>query len=173
MNKSLLLVPMGLSAIGAQAKNKAAADCDKPLNIIYIMTDDHSFQTISCYDGRYNRTPNLDRLASEGVRFDNGFVSNSISGPSRAVLMTGKHSHKNGFMRNDGTPFNGAQQTFPKLLQKAGYQTAIIGKWHLMSTPTGFDHWEILPGQGSYYNPDFITPEGTHREHGYELHRCF
>ena len=97
MNKSLLLVPMGLSALGAQAKAKPAAGCDKPLNIIYIMTDDHSFQTISCYDGRYNNTPNLDRLAREGVRFDNSFVANSISGPSRAVLVTGKHSHKNGF----------------------------------------------------------------------------
>ena len=104
MNKSLLLVPMGLSALGAQAKAKPAAGCDKPLNIIYIMTDDHSFQTISCYDGRYNNTPNLDRLAREGVRFDNSFVANSISGPSRAVLVTGKHSHKNGFMRNDGKP---------------------------------------------------------------------
>lgn len=167
MNKSLLLVPMGLSALGAQAKAKPAAPCDKPLNIIYIMTDDHSFQTLSCYDGRYNNTPNLDRLAKEGVRFDNGFVTNSISGPSRAVLMTGKHSHKNGFPRNDGAAFDGSQQTFPKLLQQGGYETAVIGKWHLMSTPTGFDHWEILPGQGSYYNPDFITAEGTHREHGY------
>ncbi len=163
---------MGLaSACGtALAKNRQqpAAGCDKPLNIIYIMTDDHSFQTISCYDGRYNRTPNLDRLAREGVRFDNSFVTNSISGPSRAVMITGKHSHKNGFLKNEGgVPFDGSQQTFPKLLQQGGYQTALIGKWHLMSTPTGFDHWEILPGQGSYYNPDFITPEGTHREHGY------
>ena len=80
MNKSLLLVPMGLSALGTQAKDRQAADCDKPLNIIYIMTDDHSFQTISCYDGRYNDTPNLDRLAREGVRFGNSFVTNSISG---------------------------------------------------------------------------------------------
>ncbi|WP_300853309.1 sulfatase-like hydrolase/transferase, partial [uncultured Rikenella sp.] len=159
---------MSLSAFGASAKNKPDTACDKPLNIIYIMTDDHSFQTISCYDGRYNRTPNLDRLAREGVRFGNSFVTNSISGPSRAVLVTGKHSHKNGFLKNEGgQPFDGSQQTFPKLLQQNGYQTALIGKWHLFSTPTGFDHWEILPGQGSYYNPDFITSEGTHREHGY------
>lgn len=168
VNKSLLLVPMSLSAFGVSAKNKPDTGCDKPLNIIYIMTDDHSFQTISCYDGRYNRTPNLDRLAREGVRFGNSFVTNSISGPSRAVLVTGKHSHKNGFLKNEGGhPFDGSQQTFPKLLQQNGYQTALIGKWHLFSTPTGFDHWEILPGQGSYYNPDFITSEGTHREHGY------
>ncbi|MCH5305037.1 MAG: sulfatase [Rikenella sp.] len=171
MNKSLLLVPVGLSVCGTtlQAKNKKSAEtCDKPLNIIYIMTDDHSFQTISCYDGRYNQTPNLDRLAREGVRFDNSFVTNSISGPSRAVMITGKHSHKNGFLKNEGgVPFDGTQQTFPKLLQQRGYQTALIGKWHLISNPTGFDHWEILQGQGYYYNPDFITPEGTHREHGY------
>ncbi|MDE6500205.1 MAG: sulfatase, partial [Rikenella sp.] len=95
-------------------------------------------------------------------------VANSLSGPSRACMLTGKHSHKNGFLKNEGgVPFDGSQQTFPKLLQQNGYQTAMIGKWHLFSTPTGFDHWEILPGQGSYYNPDFITPKGTHREHGY------
>lgn len=169
--KLTLLLPVltlgQVQGIYAATKTKASDDCDKPLNIIYIMTDDHSYQTLSCYDGRYNNTPNLDRLAAEGVRFGNSFVSNSISGPSRAVLMTGKHSHKNGYMRNDRDIFDGTQQTFPKLLQKAGYQTAIIGKWHLGGTPTGFDHWEILPGQGSYYNPDFITPEGTKHEPGY------
>lgn len=136
-------------------------------NILYIMTDDHSEQTISAYDGRFNSTPGLDRLAASGVRFENSFVANSLSGPSRACLLTGKHSHANGFLDNESDAFNGAQQTFPKLLQAAGYTTAIIGKWHLESTPTGFDYWEILPGQGSYYNPDFITAAGTKQYQGY------
>lgn len=125
------------------------------MNILYIMTDDHSFQTISAYDKRYIQTPNIDRIANEGVRFTNSFVANSISGPSRACMLTGKHSHKNGFIDNAHT-FDGSQQTFPKLLRKAGYQTAMIGKWHLTSDPTGFDYWNILVGQGDYYNPIFI-----------------
>ena len=137
------------------------------MNILYIMTDDHSFQTISAYDKRYIQTPNIDRIANEGVRFTNSFVANSISGPSRACMLTGKHSHKNGFIDNAHT-FDGSQQTFPKLLRKAGYETAIVGKWHLESLPTGFDHWEILPGQGDYYNPDFIRQTGdTVRYEGY------
>ncbi|MCC8145693.1 MAG: sulfatase [Bacteroidales bacterium] len=127
----------------------------KPMNILYIMSDDHSYQTISAYDKRFIETPNIDRIARDGVRFTNSFVANSISGPSRACMLTGKHSHKNGFKDNDGA-FDGSQQTFPKLLQKAGYQTAIVGKWHLHSDPTGFDYWNILPGQGEYYNPVFI-----------------
>ena len=102
----------------------------KPMNIIYIMSDDHSYQTISAYDKRFIQTPNIDRLANEGVRFTNSFVANSISGPSRACILTGKHSHANGFTDNSST-FDGSQQTYPKLLQKAGYETAIIGKWHL------------------------------------------
>ncbi|MEG2479643.1 MAG: sulfatase-like hydrolase/transferase, partial [Mucinivorans sp.] len=142
------------------------AQGNKPLNIIYIMTDDHAQQTMSCYDGSLNQTPGLDRLAKEGVLFENSFVTNSISGPSRAVLITGKFSHLNGF-RDNASTFDGSQQTFPKLLQKAGYQTAIIGKWHLVSQPTGFDYWTILPGQGSYYNPDFITANGKEKVEGY------
>ena len=138
----------------------------KPLNIVYIMTDDHTAQMMSCYDTRFAHTPNLDRIAEGGVKFTNSFVANSLSGPSRACMLTGKHSHKNGFTDNTRT-FNGSQQTMPKLLQKAGYQTAMIGKWHLESTPTGFDYWEVLPGQGDYYNPDFITPEGTVHKQGY------
>ena len=131
----------------------------KPFNIVYIMTDDHTAQMMSCYDQRYAHTPNLDRIAQEGVLFTNSFVANSLSGPSRACMITGKHSHKNGFYDNTHCKFDGSQQTFPKLLQQAGYETALIGKWHLETLPTGFDHWEILPGQGSYYNPDFITQE--------------
>ena len=138
----------------------------KPLNIIYIMSDDHAQNMISCYDNRFGNTPNLDKFAAEGVRFTNSFVANSLSGPSRACLLTGKHSHKNGFSNNTDI-FDGSQQTMPKLLQKAGYQTAMIGKWHLESSPTGFDYWEILQGQGNYYNPDFITINGKKRENGY------
>jgi arylsulfatase A-like enzyme len=140
-------------------------------NIIYIMSDDHAYQAISAYGGPlkdYAPTPNIDRIATSGMRFDRCLVTNSLSGPCRAVILTGKYSHLNGFIENEGQPpFDGNQQTFPKILQKAGYTTAIIGKWHLGSNPTGFDHWDILPGQGNYYNPDFITSEGTKKEKGY------
>ena len=128
---------------------------EKPMNILYIMCDDHSYQTISAYDTTYINTPNIDRIAADGVRFTNSFVANSISGPSRACMLTGKHSLANGFTDNSSS-FDGAQQTYPKLLQKQGYETAVIGKWHLTSDPTGFDHWDILIGQGDYYNPTFI-----------------
>ncbi len=139
-------------------------------NIVFVFTDDHATQAISAYGGILKDvapTPHLDRLAKDGMRFDRCLVTNSICGPSRAAILTGKHSHKNGFFVNENTQFDGSQQTFPKLLQKAGYQTAIIGKWHLGSEPTGFDHWEVLPGQGMYYNPDFRTENGMHREVGY------
>lgn len=139
-------------------------------NILFIMSDDHAWQAVSAYGGPlkdYAPTPNIDRLAKNGIRFDRCLVTNSISGPSRAVILTGKYSHLNGFLSNEAKEFDGTQQTFPKLLQQAGYTTAIIGKWHLVSNPTGFDHWEVLPGQGNYYNPDFLNPEGRHREEGY------
>ena len=139
-------------------------------NIVFVFSDDHATQAISAYGGRLAEvapTPNLDRIAAEGMRFTRCMVTNSICGPSRATILTGKYSHKNGFFMNEKTRFDGSQQTFPKLLQKAGYQTAIIGKWHLASNPTGFDHWEILPGQGSYYNPDFINKDGKYRVTGY------
>ena len=130
-------------------------------NIVYIMTDDHTAQMMSCYDTRFVETPNLDRIAADGVRFTQSFVANSLSGPSRACMITGKHSHKNGFTNNEHGIFDGSQQTMPKLLRAAGYETALIGKWHLVSTPTGFDYFEILPGQGDYYNPTFIHMDGT------------
>ena len=130
-------------------------------NIVYIMTDDHTAQMMSCYDTRFVQTPNLDRIAADGVRFTQSFVANSLSGPSRACMITGKHSHKNGFTNNEHGIFDGSQQTMPKLLRAAGYETALIGKWHLVSTPTGFDYFEILPGQGDYYNPAFIHMDGT------------
>ena len=139
-----------------------------PYNIVYIMTDDHTAQMMSCYDRRYIQTPNLDRIAQDGVRFTNSFVANSLSGPSRACMLTGMHSHANGFADNNYTTvFDNTQRTFPKLLQQAGYQTAVVGKWHLKSEPVGFDYWEVVPDQGDYYNPRFITPQGMHREDGY------
>lgn len=155
-----------LSSLAACGTPKKRAEAKKPMNIVYIMCDDHSFQTISAYDQRYTQTPNIDRIAREGVRFTNSFVANSLSGPSRACMLTGKHSHANGFTDNT-TVFDGSQQTFPKLLRENGYQTAMIGKWHLVSEPTGFDHWDILTGQGDYYNPTFIRNGEKLRREGY------
>ena len=127
-------------------------------NILFVFTDDHAAHAISAYGSKINTTPYMDRIASEGMLFEKCYVSNSICGPSRAVILTGKHSHLNGFFRN-GITFNGEQQTFPKLLRKAGYTTAVIGKWHLGSTPTGFDYYDVLKGQGPYYNPPMITAD--------------
>lgn len=135
-------------------------------NILFVFSDDHAYQAISAYGSVLNRTPNIDRIAREGVRFDTALVTNSICGPSRAVILTGKYSHLNGF-KDNSSKFDGSQQTFPKLLQSAGYQTAIFGKWHLVTDPTGFDEWQVLPGQGSYYNPDFLTRGGRKRYEGY------
>ena len=128
-------------------------------NILFIFTDDHATQAVSAYGGMLADiapTANLDRIADEGILFRKCYVTNSICGPSRAVIQTGKHSHLNGFRQN-GDRFNGSQATAPKYLRQAGYQTAIIGKWHLASTPTGYDHFEVLKGQGAYYNPMLIT----------------
>ena len=132
-----------------------AADSRSRPNIIYIMSDDHASHALSCYSSRINKTPNLDRLARQGMRFENCFVTNSLCGPSRATLLTGKYSHISGYTVNE-RQFDGSQATFPKMLQKAGYQTAVVGKWHLGSDPTGFDYWNILPGQGVYIDPQFI-----------------
>ncbi len=157
--QTLLLAPL-LAPMLAQAQSR--------YNIVYIMTDDHTAQMMSCYDNRFVETPNLDRVANDGVRFVNSYVANSLSGPSRACMLTGKHSHKNGFTNNEHGIFDGSQQTMPKLMQKAGYQTALIGKWHLVSTPTGFDYYNILPAQGNYYNPEFINMDGSETtEKGY------
>ena len=135
-------------------------------NIIFIMSDDHAYQALSCYDGSLNQTPNIDRLAKEGLIFMNSFVCNSICAPSRASLLTGKFSHMNGQFDNR-IRFDSSQLTFPRLLQESGYETAIIGKWHLKSQPTGFDYWNVLPGQGHYYNPDFIRMGKRERVEGY------
>lgn len=133
----------------------AAHAAERP-NIVFIFSDDHAYQAVSAYGGPLAKiapTPHIDRLAREGMIFDRCFVCNSLCGPSRATVLTGKYSHKNGFYSNGGDVFDGSQTTFPKLLQKVGYQTAIIGKWHLESDPVGFNYWNILYGQGQYYNP--------------------
>lgn len=135
-------------------------------NIILILSDDHAREAISAYGSRLIKTPAIDRLAREGIRFDRHYTTNPICAPSRATLLTGQYSHLND-LKDNGSTFDGSQQTFPKILQAAGYDTAVIGKWHLASNPTGFDHWEVLPGQGAYYNPEFLTQSGKVDEHGY------
>ena len=134
-------------------------------NILYIMSDDHAAHAISAYGSKVNQTPNLDRLANAGMRFDDCFCVNSICSPSRATIITGKYSHLNGvpvFNR-----FDGSQPTVAKYLQAAGYYTGMIGKWHLGSDPTGFDYWKILPGQGVYFDPAFLSPDGRQVIKGY------
>lgn len=138
-------------------------------NILWVMSDDHASHALSCYGSRLMRTPNLDRLANEGVRFQNAFCTNSLCAPARATLLTGKYSHKNGVLDNQlrNRPFDGSQITFPKMLQKAGYRTALIGKWHLASDPTGFHDWTILPGQGLYQDPVLIENGRSKTKKGY------
>ncbi|NKI24328.1 sulfatase-like hydrolase/transferase, partial [Paenibacillus dendritiformis] len=128
-------------------------------NILFVMSDDHASHAMSCYGSRINATPQIDRIANEGIRFDNCFCTNSICSPSRASILTGTYNHLNGVKSIDD-PFDGRQQTFPKLLQQHGYQTAIVGKWHLghggHANPTGFDYWSVLDGQGEYFNSEFL-----------------
>ncbi|MGF1682739.1 sulfatase family protein [Photobacterium minamisatsumaniensis] len=152
-------------------KNASVQQSQPRPNIIYIMSDDHAIRALSAYNSDIAHlapTPNLDRIAKNGARFDQSFVTNSLCGPSRAAMLTGKFGHKNGFNHN-GQLFDGHQPTWPRLLKSHGYNTACIGKWHINLTPEGidFDHWEILNDQGEYYNPDFITAQGVKREHGY------
>ena len=152
---TLCLAPARPAAAQTEARN------DRP-NIIFIFSDDHAYQAIGAYNSRLKdvvRTPNIDKLASQGMRFDYCYVTNSLCGPMRAVIQTGKYSHLNGYLDNKGTShFDNSQQTFPKLLQKAGYQTAIIGKWHLGAkvAPQGYNYSEVLIGQGRYYNPTML-----------------
>ncbi len=158
------------SAGGAPSSHTAAATVahSRP-NIVVFLSDDHARQAISAYGGLLEDvapTPNIDRLAAQGALFENALVGNSICAPARASVLTGLHSHANG-VRDNGDTFDGSQQTFPQLLQAAGYQTALVGKWHLKSDPTGFDHWEVLHGQGPYYNPKMLTPDGDVARHGY------
>ena len=144
----------------------ALSGADRP-NILFIFSDDHAPNAISCYPGglfdEIAPTKGIDRIAREGMRFDRSYCTNAICGPSRASILTGKHSHLNGFIDNNSSYFDGLQTTFPDLLREAGYTTAMIGKWHLHSNPIGFDYWEILPGQGAYYNPDFIQMDNTRK----------
>ena len=136
-------------------------------NILFIFSDDHAWQAVSAYNQTLVQTPHIDRLAKEGMRFDRCLIPNPLCGPSRATVLTGTHSHINGFWSNSRCTFDGSQITFPKILQKGGYETALIGKWHLGSEPTGFDHWDILPGQGEYYNPKMILMGEKRKIEGY------
>src|SRR5881394_1309330 len=144
------------SLVLSAAFSLAAAQGPTRPNILFIMTDDHAAHAMSCYGSVVNKTPNMDRIAQEGMRLDRCFAVNSICTPSRATILTGKYSHLNGvpvFNR-----FDGSQPTVAKYLQAAGYYTGMFGKWHLGSDPTGFDKWMVLPGQGIYFDPVFLTP---------------
>ena len=156
-----------LAAAGLSACSEAVEQ-ERP-NIIFIMTDDHTTQAMSCYGGNLIETPNMDRIADEGMRFDNCYATNALSGPSRACILTGKFSHKNGFTDNAST-FDGSQLTFPKVMRENGYATGVVGKWHLISKPQGFDHWSILLGQneqGNYFKPVFYENDTVVKEDGY------
>lgn len=134
-------------------------------NIVIIISDDHAYQTIGAYGSKWVQTKNIDRLAKEGAIFTKSYVTNSICGPSRAAILTGKYSNKNGFKDNENSNFDFNQDNFAKALQKVGYQTAWIGKMHLgNNTPQGFDYYSILPDQGRYYNPDFIQMDNTRKK---------
>lgn len=153
-----LLTTTFLASCNVSIQPVSAQQQQQRPNILFIFCDDLTCQAISAYgeSRRLLHTPAIDRLAAEGARFDRCLVTNSICGPSRATILTGKYSHRNGFYNNSNSTFDGSQQTFVKLLQQSGYQTGIVGKWHLVSDPTGFDFWHILPGQGLYYNPPMI-----------------
>lgn len=141
------------------------AQAQQKPNIVIIISDDHAYQAISAYGSGLMETPNIDRIAKEGVLFNKAYVTNSLCGPSRAVLLTGKYSHKNGFKDNETSNFDTSQDMFVKQLQNNGYQTAWVGKYHLGHNPQGFDFWQILPGQGSYFNPDFLMMDGSKKRY--------
>lgn len=157
---SLLPAPCPLLAAAAPAKQP---------NILFIFSDDHAYQAISAYKDprKLIETPSIDRIAKEGMLFNRCLVPNSICGPSRAVVLTGKYNHINGFLNNSNSTFDNTQPTFVRQMQGAGYQTAVVGKWHLMSDPVGFDYWHILPGQGIYYNPPMIDNGKPVKHEGY------
>jgi len=159
----LLFLLYGFSSCKGDPKSSIA---ERP-NIVFIMSDDHAYQAISAYSNHLIETPNIDRIAKMGMLFTNATVTNSICAPSRATILTGKHSHINGKVDNH-FPFDTTNVTFPQLFQEAGYQTAMFGKLHFGNNPKGFDQFKILPGQGVYYNPDFITKDsGTVNYEGY------
>ena len=168
MKRLTLIFCLALAPMAAAAPSPTDAAEGRP-NILFVFSDDHAPHAIGAYDGwlkSVNPTPNIDQLAAEGMLFENSFCTNSICGPSRAVILSGKHSHKNGFM-NNGNSFDWNQQTFAKILQEDGYQTALYGKSHLKGKPQGFDDWKVLPGQGLYYNPDLLTPDGKKKIMGH------
>jgi arylsulfatase A-like enzyme len=150
-SRTILLVALFLGLL-VRVAGAAPQEQSRP-NILFIFSDDHAYQAVSAYGYGFGQTPNIDRIGAEGMRFDRCLVTNSLCGPSRATVLTGKYSHANRFYNNTNSRFDGSQTTMPKLLQATGYTTAIIGKWHLETDPTGFDYWNILPGQGQYYNP--------------------
>ncbi len=166
MNKTNLLTVLGLCSAGFFPACSEQAPKESRPNIIFIMSDDHAFQAISAYGHGLNETPNIDRIAKEGAIFMKGFVTNSLCAPSRATMLTGKFGNKNGKVDNI-KPFNWDQENFAKILQQNGYQTALIGKIHLEGLPQGFDYSNVLPGQGNYYNPDFIENGVKKRFPGY------
>jgi arylsulfatase A-like enzyme len=155
-----------LGAIAAAAVPRTGRAASAPPNILFMMADDHASHAISAYGSRINRTPNIDRIAQQGMRFDNCFCTNSICAPSRAVILTGQHSHLNG-VKTLNDPLDPERQNVAKLLRSAGYQTGIVGKWHLDKDPSGFDYWNILPGQGVYHDPDFIEMGKRSKRSGY------
>lgn len=142
----------------------------QPPNIVFILADDHAAKAISCYGAGINRTPHIDRLAAEGMLFNHCYVTNSICTPSRATILTGMHNHVNGVLTLN-SKINKHLPNVAKHLRTGGYQTAMVGKWHLGEgrphEPTGFDYWSVLPGQGDYWDPQFIEPNGSRREPGY------
>jgi arylsulfatase A-like enzyme len=156
-------LPGGMAAVANWPALAKAADSGKHPNILYMMADDHAASAISAYGSRVNRTPNIDRLAEGGMRFDNCFCTNSICTPSRAVILTGQYSRING-VKTLADKIDPGHESVAKDLQAAGYQTAMIGKWHLVTDPQGFDYWNILPGQGVYHDPILIDM-GTKKNH--------
>lgn len=163
---ALLILLITITTVNVSTAQTAKQKSDRP-NIVYIMSDDHGYQAVSAYGNEgLNKTPNIDRIAKNGAIFSRAFVTNSLCAPSRAVMLTGKHSFVNGKVDNV-QKFNWDQESFPKLLQQNGYQTALIGKIHLDGLPQGFDYSAVLPGQGNYYNPDFIINGKPQQLHGY------
>ena len=169
MKRILFVLCLGLfisSCTTSETNDTEITEVPERPNILFIMSDDHAKKAISAYDKSLISTPSIDRIANEGILITKGFVTNSICGPARAAILTSKYSHINGF-RDNLDKFNGDQLTFPKLFQKEGYETSIFGKWHLKSEPQGFDDWEILIGQGEYYNPRIVSPSDTNKIIGY------
>ena len=168
MRRPLPIAALALSLVFTGA---AQAKPDPRPNIVYIMSDDHAYQAISAYGSAVSKlapTPNIDRIAKNGAIFTNSFVGNSLCGPSRATLLTGRQSNAHGFTQN-GTSFDNRVWVWPRALSQAGYATAMFGKWHINASPAGigFDDWKVLDDQGEYYNPDIITPRGRSIVEGY------